>query len=550
VNWRGHRLLIAAILTSAAVLVPCAAWFVAGNRTAQREAKSISSQPIQAAELESSALAQRLAGRLEGIRADESHRPFYHYQRSYHDPTSSCQCESITPSPLAQGLNDPLIEAHFQIDPHRDLTLPTLHGDWPEQVTRTWFEEQKSLLNQLEGAAVSCRELVNAGEVQPRDINFVISSEDAEFHVEPNDPSVKVGAFRWATLELDAKPTLVALRRVGTSKGDLVQGFLVDNAAVRAWMQPTSLPTHFRPASTPTTSSSPSPQAIEAPVDLSAVRWVVSADLAAATKSASLDARQIIREFQRSFAFGATTATLAAIVVLFLLWQADRMARQRSRFAAAAAHELRTPLASLRLYGEMLADETLGDPTKRGEYARRVADEAERLGRVVTNVLSFTRLERASIQANLIDGDLGAAVHECVDRLRQPIEAAGAELIEKLDADLRLAKFDPETLFHIVQNLVDNAEKYTRGAENRAIEVILKEEGRWLQLAVRDHGSGLSDPSNIFDPFVRGCDPDSPAGLGLGLSLVHSLAKTQGGNVRVENAEGGGARFIVEFACA
>ena len=151
-------------------------------------------------------------------------------------------------------------------------------------------------------------------------------------------------------------------------------------------------------------------------------------------------------------------AGLAGLLVVAMVHQSERLAQQRAQFAAAAAHELRTPLAGMRLYGEMLA-EGLGNPDRARDYARRIAGEAERLGRVVTNVLSFTRLEQGSISVRPQPGDLAAAVRDACRRQRPALEESGAELELELAEDLPPVSFDHDAVANILQNLLDNAEK-------------------------------------------------------------------------------------------
>ena len=115
--------------------------------------------------------------------------------------------------------------------------------------------------------------------------------------------------------------------------------------------------------------------------------------------------------------------------------------------------------------------------------------------------------------------------------------------------DLPVVKFDQDALGQIVQNLLDNAEKYSRGAEDRTIHVDLAREGNGVALSVRDHGPGI-DPTvqrDLFRPFARGLGAEAPAGIGLGLTVTHALVKAHGGRIDGANADGGGALFTVTF---
>jgi len=257
------------------------------------------------------------------------------------------------------------------------------------------------------------------------------------------------------------------------------------------------------------------------------------------------------KDFHRSFWGGVLAACVAGLCVVGLVWRTDQLARQRSQFAASAAHELRTPLAGLRIYSEMLA-EGLGDPSRSKEYARRIAGEAERLGRVVANVLGFTRLERGILKVEPQPGEIGAAVRDCVERQRAAIEAAGATLEVSIAEDLPPLSFDRDAVGQIVQNLLDNAEKHTRAAEDRTIHVTLKRSStdeHEVILSVRDHGTGIPAAvrRRLFKPFARSDGPDAPAGIGLGLVMVRALARAQRATVSYVDGASGGAEFVVVF---
>ena len=101
----------------------------------------------------------------------------------------------------------------------------------------------------------------------------------------------------------------------------------------------------------------------------------------------------------------------------------------------------------------------------------------------------------------------------------------------------------------IIQNLVDNAEKYSREATDRSIHVELRGDATAIEVEVRDHGPGVASDlvARLFHPFTRGTSPDQPAGLGLGLALARELAAAQGASLEYAPAAGGGSRFVLRF---
>ncbi|HEX7702504.1 MAG TPA: HAMP domain-containing sensor histidine kinase, partial [Kofleriaceae bacterium] len=222
--------------------------------------------------------------------------------------------------------------------------------------------------------------------------------------------------------------------------------------------------------------------------------------------------------------------------------------RERSQFAAAAAHELRTPLAGPQLYGDMLAD-GLGDPTKLRDYARRMSEEASRLGRVVSNVLGFSQLERGNLSIDPKPGNVADALRELAEHAQPTFDRAGAAIDLDVPPTLE-ARFDRDALARIVGNLLDNAEKYTRDAEDRTIHLSAARANDRVEICVRDHGAGIANPTKLFQAFARGVATDGPAGLGLGLALSRSLAEAMGGELTYRAPEGRGAMFVVALPFA
>ena len=243
--------------------------------------------------------------------------------------------------------------------------------------------------------------------------------------------------------------------------------------------------------------------------------------------------------------------TGTALAVMVVMLQTERLARQRGQFAAAAAHELKTPLASLRLHSEMLS-EGLGRPEQAGVYAARVAAESSRLGRVVSNMLDLARLERGAQIAKAQPGDIGDAVTQCIERLLPSLEDAGLRVLLDIEDDLPPANFDHDALCQILDNLLDNAEKYTRNQADRWTKITVRESTGNVEVTISDNGPGIPRGAqrSLFKPFRRPKDDNAPAGLGLGLALARSLARAQGGDLVLAEKNESGATFVLTVARA
>jgi signal transduction histidine kinase len=595
-----HRTALALALTAVAVVLPCASWYLVGSREARQQEAAVVGAARRSAQETAVRLAEQLGQRLEALREAESRRPFYHYQPFFHDPRGASEGASVVPSPLATGTGDPLIRAHFQAEGASGrVSLPSSHPElvqqyeaMPTQQVREHMDEQRFLQRELERGLASIlfavrQEAVKdlesarqeprpaqgavamqAGEqqaagpqarVEVLDLKAWVQNLDAAGLYDalkrgqpapregkaaapqaPGSVEILVGALKWRTLYVAGAPSLVALRDVTTPAGSLIQGLLLADAGLADFFRAGGLPAMLRPGA-------PAGD-FEAPIPLAGEPWSVAVDAGAANAAAERRAHDIRVGFLRLFSGGVAVAGMAGLCVVGLVWQAERLARQRARFAASAAHELRTPLAGLRIFSDMLA-EGLGDPAKAQSYARRISDEAGRLGRVVANVLGFTRLERGSLRARPVPGDLGAAVRECVDRHRAALEAAGARLEVGLSDPLPEVAFDRDAVAQILQNLLDNAEKHTRSSGDRTIRLSVAPTGGGIELAVADRGPGVPPDvrRRLFEPFARNQDADAPAGLGLGLVLVKALAEAQGATASYADNPGGGARFAVRF---
>jgi signal transduction histidine kinase len=229
------------------------------------------------------------------------------------------------------------------------------------------------------------------------------------------------------------------------------------------------------------------------------------------------------------------------------------LARQQQDFVSAVSHELKTPLTSIRMYGEMLREGWV-DEAKRKTYYDFIFHEAERLTRLINNVLQLARMSRNEQVGNLADMTVGEALAELKPRLESQLEPSGFELVINGAAEVDAARIeiDLDWFIQIFINLVDNAVKFSANGAARRIEIRYQQmrDGK-VQFAVRDFGPGIEPDQmkKIFTLFYRSENEltRETVGTGIGLSLVQQLASAMQAEVDVVNCDPG-AEFRIRFA--
>ncbi len=225
--------------------------------------------------------------------------------------------------------------------------------------------------------------------------------------------------------------------------------------------------------------------------------------------------------------------------------------RTRDDFLSLASHELRTPLTSLRLQLQMLrrmAETVPGEPLAAPKVVAKLDTterQLRRLGALVDNLLDVSRIQTGKLDFQFTEGDLAAVVSDLVARFADEARQAGVTLSAQVDGPAR-GRFDRLRMEQVVSNLLANALRYGAGSPVRL--TLAHEEGP-VRLVVRDNGPGVAekDRERIFERFAQNPNAVHKGGLGLGLYIVRQIVEAHHGHVRVEEAPGGGAAFVVEL---
>lgn len=599
------RTVMAAVALAAVLTVLLAGWYVTGRADVRTRQRELTTAPMRELGATGAAIAEAMRAELARVIGREAARPYFHYQNLFHDPRAGSN-QAVAPSPLASNPEDALILGYFQIDGTGKATTPTVNDEVPALSEPTRLAAHRQFREEVARAlggtlAVPSPVMVASADAAPQPRSrphrapplAVANDAQAQAQVYEVDPgtyaqnaaptqiyrqqnsieptaepepdhtsnvtpgprprpvrdpapvpaiaaaaplAITVSALEWRTLPFGGAPALVAVRHVETPDGTLAQGFVIDRSALTTW-----LATHAGEVVATVVAS-------DAPGIGIVPGWQleVAANPRAAV-AATAAASTLARSFDRKLAASALLALVAAAFVVWLVARAEQLAHERSQFAAAAAHELRTPLAGLQLYGDMLAGE-LGDPSKQRDYARRMSEEASRLGRVVSNVLGFSQLERGNLGVDPRPGPLADALRELAASATPALERAGAILVVDVPDTLD-ARFDRDALARIVGNLLDNAEKYSRGAADRTVELTAVMLPTAVEVAVRDHGAGIAPAtrSKLFRPFTRTTSADAPPGLGLGLALSRSLARAMSATLELAPGTGTGTTFVLRL---
>jgi len=550
-----------------------------------------------------SAIAARIRKELGEVAEREKKRKYYEYNYYFQTPakgqlfTSGSNQLTYNVSDLAGAMSrDPRVNGYIQWDGTGQLKTPEIQNNpspRPEQVEQSqrfvgrlknFARLHQQIRKQAQGGQQELRcdpvdrqtfdanrnskqwaaeiQKANKGDVQAQQEIVLLNDQLAKVPQEDVVP-VYYSDFYVYTLDVDPsdsregaprEPIVLAIRRVEErdekAPRAYYQGFELNLDYLKAVTFPQAIAAVPAPnfAAHVTLRSSAGDRSIVR--DLG--RFLPAHELRAGPASRAVVRGGVEARYRRFYLALVVLATVIA-GALFLFWRLlageVELGRRRQDFVSAVTHELKTPLTSIRMYAELLEDRWVEDPEKQREYYATIRSESERLSRLITNVLDFSRLERGRRALKLAPVDAAAVARDVVKPLQEQAAKAGGRLVLEAPESFPPFPLDRDALTQILINLVDNAIKY--GAPGGRIAVKLEQTEHELVVTVDNPGENIprEDRKAIFQDFRRGkgrrCREVS--GVGLGLALVRRFARAHGGTASCLDPERPGARFQVTF---
>ncbi|MCJ7484763.1 MAG: HAMP domain-containing histidine kinase, partial [Candidatus Aminicenantes bacterium] len=221
----------------------------------------------------------------------------------------------------------------------------------------------------------------------------------------------------------------------------------------------------------------------------------------------------------------------------------------KSDFVASVSHEFKTPLTSIKALMERLVDGKVRDTDKMDQYFSIIAQDTDKLTRLVNNLLDFSKIEAGKKEYVLFDTDIVRIATEQVERFKKEQASSSPDMRLEITGEIPTLRADADALSRALANLLSNAVKFT--PPGKAIRVGLSSDGENVVLEVEDEGIGIhpDELGRVFEKFFQGRNALSQTvtGTGLGLTLVKHIVEAHGGRILVESRPGLGSKFSMIF---
>jgi len=237
---------------------------------------------------------------------------------------------------------------------------------------------------------------------------------------------------------------------------------------------------------------------------------------------------------------------MALVCAVLVNRQSIRLSRLHADFVANVTHQLKTPLSLLSAASETLERERLRSPEKVSQYAALVGQQTASLTRLVERVLRLSQIDAGVTGYDFKPVDLVELVRDSVDRFGSSVARSAVAISFDGPADRVTVEADPSALEDVMENLLENAAKYTNG--DGRIDVQVAAQNGWAMVTVKDNGVGIEhrDLAHIFEKFYRGRGNGSRVkGFGVGLAIVENVVRAHQGQIHVESEPGRGSEFEI-----
>ena len=237
---------------------------------------------------------------------------------------------------------------------------------------------------------------------------------------------------------------------------------------------------------------------------------------------------------------------MALVCAVLVNRQSIRLSRLHADFVANVTHQLKTPLSLLSAASETLERERLRSPEKVSQYAALVGQQTASLTRLVERVLRLSQIDAGVTGYDFKPVDLVELVRDSVDRFGSSVARSAVAISFDGPADRVTVEADPSALEDVMENLLENAAKYTNG--DGRIDVQVAAQNGWAMVTVKDNGVGIEhrDIAHIFEKFYRGRGNGSRVkGFGVGLAIVENVVRAHQGQIHVESEPGRGSEFEI-----